>query len=148
MATLGACARDYDPEVGRWTAKDPIGFDGGDVNLYGYVINDPVNLTDPSGRIPPIFLPVIGGAIAGGAGSFIGTIIGGGGVGDAFASIPGGALCGAVAGFGFAAGGFAGALFGQLGGIGFQLGLNTLDLSRHGLLPQGPINPPRALRCE
>lgn len=42
-------ARDYDPEVGRWTAKDPIGFAGGDVNLYGYVLHDPVNLTDSSG---------------------------------------------------------------------------------------------------
>lgn len=30
--------RDYDPEVGRWTAKDPIGFRGGDTNLYGYVL--------------------------------------------------------------------------------------------------------------
>ncbi|MEA3411387.1 MAG: RHS repeat-associated core domain-containing protein, partial [Pseudomonadota bacterium] len=30
-------ARDYDPETGRWTAKDPIRFDGGDSNLYGYV---------------------------------------------------------------------------------------------------------------
>jgi len=42
-------ARDYDPVVGRWTAKDPIRFKGGDTNLYGYVLNDPVNLTDPSG---------------------------------------------------------------------------------------------------
>jgi RHS repeat-associated protein len=42
-------ARDYDAETGRWTAKDPIGFAGGDTNLYGYVINDPVNLADPSG---------------------------------------------------------------------------------------------------
>jgi len=41
--------RDYDPETGRWTAKDPIGFDGGDTNLYGYVVNDPVNLFDPLG---------------------------------------------------------------------------------------------------
>ncbi|TVM13563.1 hypothetical protein DPQ33_18220 [Oceanidesulfovibrio indonesiensis] len=31
--------RDYDPDTGRWTAKDPIGFDGGDVNIYGYVCN-------------------------------------------------------------------------------------------------------------
>jgi RHS repeat-associated protein len=37
-------ARDYDPAVGRWTAKDPIGFAGGDTNLYGYVFQDPVNL--------------------------------------------------------------------------------------------------------
>ncbi len=42
-------ARDYDPETGRWTAKDPIGFGGGDANLYGYVEGDPVNLVDPSG---------------------------------------------------------------------------------------------------
>jgi len=42
-------ARDYDPETGRWTAKDPIRFAGGDTNLYGYVVNDPVNLVDPEG---------------------------------------------------------------------------------------------------
>jgi RHS repeat-associated protein len=42
-------ARDYDPETGRWTAKDPIGFAGGEANLYGYVANDPVNWVDPSG---------------------------------------------------------------------------------------------------
>ena len=44
-------ARDYDPEVGRWTAKDPIRWDGGQVNLYVYVGNDPVNGIDPSGEI-------------------------------------------------------------------------------------------------
>jgi RHS repeat-associated protein len=43
-------ARDYDPVVGRWTAKDPIRFDGGDQNLYGYVVSDPVNRLDPFGR--------------------------------------------------------------------------------------------------
>lgn len=42
-------ARDYDPAVGRWTAKDPIGFGGGDANLYAYVGDDPVNFVDPSG---------------------------------------------------------------------------------------------------
>ncbi|EDN71518.1 protein containing RHS repeats [Beggiatoa sp. PS] len=39
-------ARDYEPEIGRWTAKDPILFDGGDTNLYGYVVNDPINFVD------------------------------------------------------------------------------------------------------
>lgn len=42
-------ARNYDAETGRWTSKDPILFSGGDTNLYGYVMNDPVNWVDPSG---------------------------------------------------------------------------------------------------
>jgi RHS repeat-associated protein len=36
--------RDYDPEVGRWTAKDPIGFLSRNVDLYGYCLNGPINL--------------------------------------------------------------------------------------------------------
>lgn len=44
-------ARDYDAETGRWTAKDPIRFDGGDTNLMAYVGNNPVNRTDPLGLI-------------------------------------------------------------------------------------------------
>jgi RHS repeat-associated protein len=42
-------ARDYDASVGRFTSKDPIRFDGGSFNLYGYVLNDPVNMRDPQG---------------------------------------------------------------------------------------------------
>ena len=42
-------ARDYDPQLGRWTSKDTIGFGGGDTNLYGYVVGDPVNAMDPLG---------------------------------------------------------------------------------------------------
>jgi len=45
-------ARDYDAESGRWTSKDPIGFNGGDTNLYGYALNDPVNLLDILGLEP------------------------------------------------------------------------------------------------
>jgi len=49
-------ARDYDAQTGRWTAKDPIGFNGGDFNLYGYVLADPVNWVDLDGlmgELPP-----------------------------------------------------------------------------------------------
>ena len=42
-------ARDYDSVTGRWTAKDPILFQGGQENLYVYVNNDPVNFVDPEG---------------------------------------------------------------------------------------------------
>jgi RHS repeat-associated protein len=42
-------ARYYDPKVGRFISEDPIGFEGGDVNFYAYVKNDPINYTDPSG---------------------------------------------------------------------------------------------------
>ena len=41
--------RYYDPEVGRYTQTDPIGFEGGDVNLYGYVGENPVNWMDFNG---------------------------------------------------------------------------------------------------
>ena len=44
-------ARDYDPETGRFTAKDPLSFEGGDTNLYGYALGDPVNVTDSTGMI-------------------------------------------------------------------------------------------------
>jgi len=57
-------ARDYDPRVGRWTSKDPIGFGGGDANLYGYVVGDPVNLIDPSGEILPLALALAVAATA------------------------------------------------------------------------------------
>jgi len=33
----------------RYTAKDPIRFEGGDTNLYGYVFRDPLNWIDPYG---------------------------------------------------------------------------------------------------
>ena len=53
--------REYDAYTGKWTAKDPIGFDGGDSNLYGYVLGDPVGFVDPDGlmtmRVPTNMTP-------------------------------------------------------------------------------------------
>ena len=38
----------YDPSIGRWLSRDPIGEEDGP-NLYGYVLNDPINWFDPFG---------------------------------------------------------------------------------------------------
>jgi RHS repeat-associated protein len=42
-------ARDYDPRVGRWTSKDPIGFTDGS-NLVVYAGGDPISYIDPNGQ--------------------------------------------------------------------------------------------------
>ncbi|WP_395789238.1 RHS repeat-associated core domain-containing protein [Aquimonas sp.] len=42
-------ARDYDAVAGMWTAKDPIGFRGGLLNLYSYVGVEPINRLDVNG---------------------------------------------------------------------------------------------------
>jgi RHS repeat-associated protein len=47
-------ARFYDPMEGRFISRDPIGFAGGDVNVYRYVQNNPINFIDPSGNIEPL----------------------------------------------------------------------------------------------
>jgi RHS repeat-associated protein len=43
-------ARYYDPGTGRFTREDPIGFYGGDVDLYRYVWNSSTNFIDPDGE--------------------------------------------------------------------------------------------------
>lgn len=77
--------RDYDPEVGRWTAKDPIGFGGGDIDLYGYVQNNPTNWIDPRGLDATgwkgwagYIIGAAGIAVAGVSGvSVVGLVVGG-----------------------------------------------------------------------
>ncbi len=41
-------ARWYDPEVGRWISKEPLGFEGA-MNFYSYCDGDPVNYVDVNG---------------------------------------------------------------------------------------------------
>jgi RHS repeat-associated protein len=41
-------ARYYDPTTGRFISEDPLKFDGGN-NFYEYVLNNPIDYTDPLG---------------------------------------------------------------------------------------------------
>lgn len=43
-------ARYYNPKVGRFISRDPIGYEGG-INVYAYVYNNTVNHTDPYGLL-------------------------------------------------------------------------------------------------
>ncbi len=45
-------ARYYHPGLQRFVSEDPVEFAGGDVNLYTYARNDPLNLADPDGLSP------------------------------------------------------------------------------------------------
>lgn len=85
-------ARDYDPETGRWTSKDPIQFSGGDTNLFRYVVNDPINNLDPEGLIIPLIAGaarVAAGIVAGATGASVAG-------GDATAIVIGAIIGGAV----------------------------------------------------
>jgi RHS repeat-associated protein len=59
-------ARYYDPMEGRFISKDPISFAGGDVNLYGYTLNNPINLTDPEGLFALTVPAAVCAAVVGG----------------------------------------------------------------------------------
>jgi len=45
-------ARYYSPARQRFIAEDPIGFEGGDINLYAYGANNPLRFRDPFGLDP------------------------------------------------------------------------------------------------
>lgn len=55
-------SRYYHPLFSRFTSEDPIGFGGGDPNLYGYTRASPTNFTDPSGQIVPWLMACAVGA--------------------------------------------------------------------------------------
>jgi RHS repeat-associated protein len=126
--------RDFDPETGRWTARDPIGFAGGDTNLYGYVLGDPVNFIDPTGQIGVV------GAVVGGVAGLIGGYITGGWSGAAGGALAGaviGATGGLVAGAagvvaGTPAGAIAGGTLSVLGSYAGQITGGGIDATKKG----------------
>ncbi len=54
-------ARYYSPLLGRFISEDPLGFAGGDANLYAYVGNSPTSFIDPFGRSRDCFWSSCGG---------------------------------------------------------------------------------------
>ncbi|WP_442939872.1 RHS repeat domain-containing protein [Nitrospina gracilis] len=112
-------ARDYDPQTSRWTSKDPIRFGGGDVNFFGYVMADPVNMVDPNGQVPPA---AVAGFVA------TGKLIGGVAFG-VFAGATGGAISGGKTGA--VIGGFVGGIVGLYNPLGSkEAGLFAAALTR------------------
>jgi len=114
--------REYDAHTGKWTAKDPIGFDGGDTNLYGYVLGDPVDFIDPEGKFS-----ILAGILAGsGAGFFVGIIDAGlnaNCVEEAIQIIEYDTATGAIAGALATGAGLFGAFAGEAG----RIGLNSIS---------------------
>ena len=127
-------ARDYDAETGRWTAKDPIGFEGGDDNLYGYVLGDPINHIDFDGRTlsgEKLLGDAIKGAIIGAiAGAITGSPVAG-----VVGAIPG-ALIGAYLG---AHVGFATSVAGNALSIIIPGADNAVEIVQFAIDPKGVI---------
>lgn len=122
--------RHYDSVTGRWLSKNPLRFNGGDSNLYGYVMSDPVNFIDPSGNVPVLPGLLNSNGNGGATGATVGATIGG---------ILGTPL---YPPFGTLVGGFVGARIGSLLGghiVGGGLDPNADRVPR---LPLEPYLPP------
>jgi RHS repeat-associated protein len=77
-------ARYYHPGLQRFIGEDPIGFEGGGVNLYGYVGNNPLRSVDPLGLEWQVVIGVSGSL--GGGPFLVGGLFGGGGTNIIFTS--------------------------------------------------------------
>jgi len=117
-------ARDYDPQTGKWTAKDPIGFAGRDSNLYAYVGEDPINGIDPLGLFC-ISKAVVGG-LSGAAGGAVGGALAG-----ALTGQPGAVAAGVILG------GIGGGVVGTAGALTSSTPANYAMATGAGMLATG-----------
>lgn len=95
-------ARYYDPTLQRFISEDPIGFEGGDVNLYAYVSNNPTNYTDPDGNFVQIPAVILSNCASGAVGDLIGYLWMKGRkatIGESLASLAAGCVGGIVGGW-------------------------------------------------
>jgi RHS repeat-associated protein len=119
-------ARYYDPVSSEFISQDPLGFAGGDTNLYRRAGNSPANATDPSGMIINVAAGAGIGAVIGGGFYLVSNYVSGrdfnwsdfaiatasGAVSGAVAGATGGASLLAQAASGAAAGAAGGAVYG------------------------------------
>lgn len=61
--------------LGRWAQLDPMGLAAGDTNLYRYILNNPINGTDPTGEFPWLWCGI--GAAIGLGQALLGDLFGG-----------------------------------------------------------------------
>ncbi len=108
----------------RYLSKDPILFNGRDTNLYGYVLNDPINFIDPNGLE---LTPAQAAAIGIGVGA--GVVVGGG--------IPF-AVGGILTNLGFGAGAYVSSLAIPGAILGGALGGGAVAISAYGGVPGIP----------
>ena len=115
--------RDYTPSLGSWTTTDPLGFRGGDANVYRYASSDPVNRVDPEG-MNPLLIAAIGGAVGAGFRGWKEYL-------EQCRKVNGQVLRSIGAGF---VGGFAATLIGQLGGASMGVFFNAAGAATGGVL--------------
>jgi len=114
--------RAYDPNLGRWISRDPIGIVGG-INLYAFCFNNGVNYVDRDGRL--IIGAIVGGVFVG----LTGYISSGGNWGAAAAGALSGSVIGAldpteVGAAGYMAAGFIAGAAGDYLGQGINNKIN------------------------